>query len=160
MRMRDRQPEQPCCREGDSSQNHIIAATDSSMPSQALEEAKTRDRLYIPSRYQLFTLNQVRQVCFCSMPASGAQSRQVKVWLLCGWRIAQIKSSCRASWHGSTQHGSGVDARRPDAQASLIFSNLSSATEDCRGRCTAWGRVLLTCASACLLQEGTCTEQC
>ena len=29
---------------------------------QALEEAKTRDRLYIPSRYQLFTLNQVRQV--------------------------------------------------------------------------------------------------
>ena len=30
---------------------------------QALEEAKNRDRLYIPSRYQLFTLNQVRQVC-------------------------------------------------------------------------------------------------
>lgn len=30
---------------------------------QALEESKTRDRLYIPSRYQLFTLNQVRQVC-------------------------------------------------------------------------------------------------
>ena len=29
----------------------------------ALEEAKNRDRLYIPSRYQLFTLNQVRQVC-------------------------------------------------------------------------------------------------
>ncbi|BDA45804.1 hypothetical protein COCOBI_07-5910 [Coccomyxa sp. Obi] len=27
----------------------------------ALEESKTRDRLYIPSRYQLFTLNQVRQ---------------------------------------------------------------------------------------------------
>ena len=33
------------------------------MQMQALEEAKTRDRLYIPSRYQLFTLNQVRQVC-------------------------------------------------------------------------------------------------
>ncbi len=31
-------------------------------PAQALEEAKNRDRLYIPSRYQLFTLNQVRQV--------------------------------------------------------------------------------------------------
>ena len=32
------------------------------LPVQALEEAKNRDRLYIPSRYQLFTLNQVRQV--------------------------------------------------------------------------------------------------
>ena len=32
---------------------------------QALEESKTRDRLYIPSRYQLFTLNQVRQVRTC-----------------------------------------------------------------------------------------------
>lgn len=42
--------------------------------TQALEEAKTRDRLYIPSRYQLFTLNQVRQVscCSCSHHAAGS----------------------------------------------------------------------------------------
>ena len=30
--------------------------------AQALEEAKTRDRLFVASKYQLFTLNQVRQV--------------------------------------------------------------------------------------------------
>jgi len=40
--------------------------------TQALEEAKTRDRLYIPSRYQLFTLNQVRQVSCCSCPHHAA----------------------------------------------------------------------------------------
>ncbi len=54
-------------------------------PIQALEEAKTRDRLYIPSRYQLFTLNQVRQVrCQTNPPA----------WMRHFPNVALLKSYC------------------------------------------------------------------
>ena len=48
---------------------------------QALEEAKTRDRLYIPSRYQLFTLNQVRQVGNF-LPQSKAESSHLQPLLI------------------------------------------------------------------------------
>ena len=59
----------------------LINISRRSVTTQALEEAKTRDRLFVASKYQLFTLNQVRQVrahaClfrskteFCPCPAN------------------------------------------------------------------------------------------
>ena len=57
---------------------------------QALEEAKTRDRLYIPSRYQLFTLNQVRQVSSLPPTFSSADPLYLQLPLIRGtWLTAQ-----------------------------------------------------------------------
>ncbi|KAK9845419.1 hypothetical protein WJX81_006081 [Elliptochloris bilobata] len=88
--------------------------TDLSNVLEALEEAKTRDRLFIASKYQLFTLNQVRQAVKAAEDAAEAASAAA----------AEAESS------GS---GNAADATAKAALATRLSSQAANAAAAAEG---------------------------